>query len=187
MYLFAGIGNIGKEYNDTRHNIGFLIIDEIIKQHDFKKDKEDFDSCIYRGIIIKEKVMLAKPMTFVNNSGKAISKIVSFYKIPIEKVFIFHDDMDLNVARIKIKTGGSSAGHNGIKSIDTYIGKNYKRIRIGIGNPSGYIAPRNYVLEKFSKNEYYLIKKKIDILIKNIHYLFNNDSNNLLNMLSNDL
>ena len=91
MYLFAGIGNIGKKYSYTRHNIGFLIIDKIIKQYDFKKEKKAFDSYIYRGLILKKKVMIIKPMTFVNNSGEAISKLVSFYKIPLEKIFVFHE------------------------------------------------------------------------------------------------
>ncbi len=185
MYLFAGIGNIGKKYSYTRHNIGFLIIDKIIKQYDFKKEKKAFDSYIYRGLILKKKVMLIKPMTFVNNSGEAISKLVSFYKIPLERIFVFHDDMDLSLSRIKIKLGGSAAGHNGIKSIDMYIGKNYNRIRIGIGNPTGYLAAKDYVLENFSKNEYNIIVKKLDILAENIHYLINNESNNLLNILSN--
>ena len=185
MYLFAGIGNIGKKYSYTRHNIGFLIIDRIIKQYEFKEDKQAFDNHIYRGIITKKKVMLIKPMTFVNNSGEAISKLVSFYKIPLEKIFVFHDDMDLSLSRIKIKLGGSAAGHNGIKSIDTYIGKNYNRVRIGIGNPTGYLAAKDYVLENFSKNEYNKIVKKLDILAENIHYLINYESNNLLNILSN--
>ena len=105
MYLFAGIGNIGKKYSYTRHNIGFLIIDRIIKQYEFKEEKQAFDNHIYRGIITKKKVMLIKPMTFVNNSGEAISKLVSFYKIPLEKIFVFHDDMDLSLSRIKIKLG----------------------------------------------------------------------------------
>lgn len=185
MYLLAGIGNIGKKYTYTRHNIGFLIIDEIIKQYDFIEEKENFESYIFKGKITSEKVMLVKPKTFVNNSGKAISKIVSFYKIPIEKVFVFHDDMDLALSRFKIKVGGSSAGHNGIKSIDMYIGKNYNRIRVGIGNSKGYLSTKDYVLEKFSKNEYSLLREKICILAKNIHCLLNNESSNLLNILSN--
>ena len=185
MFLLAGIGNIGKKYAYTRHNIGFLIIDEIIKQYDFKEEKESFESYIFKGTIISKKVMLVKPKTFVNNSGKAINKIVSFYKIPMEKIFVFHDDMDLALSRIKIKVGGSSAGHNGIKSIDMYIGKNYNRVRVGIGNSTGYLSTKNYVLEKFSKNEYNLIKEKVCVLAKNIHCLLNNESNNLLNILSN--
>ena len=185
MFLLAGIGNIGEKYDFTRHNIGFLIIDEIISQYDLKKEKDNFDSLIYKGLIFKKKVLLAKPLTFVNNSGKAISKIVSFYKIPIEKIFVFHDDMDLNISRIKIKVGGSDAGHNGIKSIDMNIGKNYNRIRVGIGNSKKLLNARSHVLERFSKTEYEILKPKISMLAKNIDILLSYESDNLLNILAN--
>ena len=184
MFLLAGIGNIGKKYTFTRHNIGFLIIDAIIKEYDCKKEKDNFESNIYKGSIFKNKVILAKPLTFVNNSGIAIKKIVSFYKIPLEKVFIFHDDLDLKMSRIKIKNGGSNAGHNGLKSIDMNIGKNYNRVRIGIGNSSNLFKAKNYVLGKFSKSEFSILEKKITILVNNLHFLLSNKNSNLLNILT---
>ena len=184
MFLLAGIGNIGKKYIYTRHNVGFIVIDEILSQYSFKKEKDNFDSAIYKGLILNKKIILSKPNTFVNNSGVAIGKIVSFYKIPIKKVFIFHDDLDLDLSRIKIKNGGSDAGHNGIKSIDMKIGKDYNRIRIGIGNSKDFFSTKSYVLENFSKIEFEIVKKKVNLLVKNIHYLLQDEKSTLLNLLS---
>ena len=184
MFLLAGIGNIGKKYSYTRHNVGFLIIDAIIKKYECIKEKDNFESNIYKGSISKNKVILVKPMTFVNNSGIAISKIVSFYKIPLERVFIFHDDLDLKLSRVKIKIGGSAAGHNGLKSIDINIGKNYNRVRVGIGNNLKVFKAKDYVLAKFSKKELDLLEKKITILVDNINFLFSNKQSTLLNILT---
>ena len=186
MFLLVGLGNKGKKYSDTRHNVGFQIIDKIISQYNFEKEKETNDSHIFRGIIFEKKVMLLKPMTFMNNSGKAISKIVSFYKIPLKKIFIIHDDIDLVLSRIKIKLGGSDAGHNGIKSVDMHIGKEYNRIRVGVGKPTTYLEAKDYVLQKFTPDELLKLKNKIDILVENIHYLFKNDVNNFLNILASE-
>ena len=118
MYLIAGLGNKGKKYTDTRHNVGFKVIDKIITQYDFEKYKESNNCHTFKGKILEKKVLLMKPMTYMNNSGKAVSEIATFYKIPVNKIFIIHDDIDLSVSRIKVKYGGSDAGHNGIKSID---------------------------------------------------------------------
>ncbi|MDC3023978.1 aminoacyl-tRNA hydrolase [Alphaproteobacteria bacterium] len=184
MYLLAGLGNKGAKFTNTRHNIGFEIIDKIISQYEFKKDKKNVDIHSFKGTILDKKVILLKPMTFMNNSGTAVSKIVSFYKIPTKNVFVIHDDMDLVLSKIKIKLGGSSAGHNGIKSIDMHIGKDYYRIRIGIGKPEKYLEAKDYVLQRFTSEENLNIKKKINILVNNIPYLINNDINNLLNIMA---
>ena len=177
MYLLAGIGNKGKKYNNTRHNVGFLIIDQIIKRYNVIQEKNSFDSQINKGIIHKKKVLLVKPMTFVNNSGKAISRLISFYKVPLNKLYVFHDDIDLDLSRVKIKLGGSAAGHNGIKNIDALVGKDYFR------NPNNLIETRNYVLQKFSSSEKNRLLKKVDILVENINLLFEKNFNNLMNIL----
>ena len=186
MYLFAGLGNKGIDFSSTRHNIGFNIIDKIVTKYDFKKDKENDYFHTFKGTIIENKVLLLKPMTYMNNSGIAISKMASFYKIPLKKIFIIHDDMDLVLSRVKIKLGGSDAGHNGIKSIDMHIGNAYYRIRIGIGKPKKHLKTKDYVLQKFTSEEYISINKKIDILVENIQYLIKNDINKLLNILTID-
>jgi len=185
MYLLAGIGNKGQQFNKTRHNVGFLIIDEVIQRYGFDKQKISLEADTYKGLILNKKVMCIKPMTYMNNSGKAIAKLISFYKIPLKKIFVFHDDIDLSLSRVKIKLGGSSAGHNGIKSIDAQIGKEYNRVRIGIKNSLKTISAKNFVLQKFSEEEYTEINNKIDKLVKNINLLLEENFSNLLNILSN--
>ena len=184
MYLIAGLGNKGKKYTDTRHNIGFKVIDKIIAKYDFKKYKDSAYSHTFKGEISEKKVLLIKPMTFMNNSGKAVSEVSGFYKIPAKNIYIIHDDIDLSVSRVKVKFGGSAAGHNGIKSIDMHVGKDYYRIRIGIGKPSNHLEVKDYVLKKFSNDEFNRIKEKADILVKNISYLLKKDVNTFLNLLS---
>ena len=186
MYLIAGLGNKGKKYTDTRHNVGFKVIDKIITQYDFEKYKESINCHTFKGKILEKKVLLIKPMTYMNNSGKAVSEIATFYKIPVNKIFIIHDDIDLSVARIKVKYGGSDAGHNGIKSIDMHIGRDYFRIRIGVGKPNNFLEAKDYVLKKFSNNDFNKIKKKSDKLVDNISYLLKNDINTFLNIISTD-
>tara|TARA_B100001989_G_scaffold252720_1_gene235858 strand:- start:1108 stop:1668 length:561 start_codon:yes stop_codon:yes gene_type:complete len=186
MYLIAGLGNKGKKYTDTRHNVGFKVIDKIITQYDFEKYKESNNCHTFKGKILEKKVLLMKPMTYMNNSGKAVSEIATFYKIPVNKIFIIHDDIDLSVSRIKVKYGGSDAGHNGIKSIDMHIGRDYFRIRIGVGKPNNFLEAKDYVLKKFSNNDFNKIKKKSDKLVDNISYLLKNDINTFLNIISKD-
>ena len=186
MFLFAGLGNKGKKYLDTRHNVGFNVIDKLIAQYEFKTEKKNLNSHTFRGIINENKIILLKPMTFMNNSGKSVLEISSFYKIPKKRIFIIHDDVDLSIARVKVKSGGSDGGHNGVKSIDQYIANNYYRIRIGIGKPDNFIQVKDYVLKKFTTNERNKINQKTDILIKNISYLLQHDINNFLNVLSRD-
>ncbi|MEC8099685.1 MAG: aminoacyl-tRNA hydrolase, partial [Pseudomonadota bacterium] len=147
MFLLAGLGNKGKKYSDTRHNVGFNDIDKLVAHYEFKTEKKNLNSHTFRGIINDNKIILLKPMTFMNNSGKSVSEISSFYKIPLKRIFIIHDDVDLSVARVKVKCGGSDGGHNGIKSIDQYIAKDYYRIRIGIGKPANFIQVKDYVLK----------------------------------------
>ncbi len=184
MYLIAGLGNKGNKYTDTRHNVGFKVIDKIIELYGFAKYKESINSHTFKGKILEKKVLLMKPMTYMNNSGKAVSEIVTFYKIPVNKIFIIHDDIDLTVSRIKIKNGGSNAGHNGIKSIDMHIGRDYYRIRIGVGKPDHFLETKDYVLKKFSNNDFNKIEKKSDKLVANISYLLNNDISTFLNIIS---
>lgn len=149
MYIIAGLGNPGKEYDGTRHNIGFLAVDEIAKKLDIDVCKLKFKSLIGEGIYKGEKVILQKPQTFMNLSGEAIYDIVNFYKIPLKNVIVIYDDKDLDVGKIRIRKKGSSGGHNGMKSI-IYIlnSEEFPRIRIGIGKPEGDLI--SHVLGKFN-------------------------------------
>ena len=159
-FLLVGLGNPGKEYAFTRHNVGFIFVDYLAGSDAvWKKEKQ---ALTYVGQINGHKVIFVKPQTFMNNSGEAVGALVSFYKIPLENIFVIQDDMDLKLGIIRAKTGGSIAGHNGIKSIDNAIGREYNRIRIGIGHPRDFdlkMDPSDWVLGKFSDNELSELKK----------------------------
>lgn len=185
MFLFVGLGNIGKEYENTRHNFGFMAVDEVIDKYSISKSSQlKFKAEIFDCLINKEKVLVIKPQTFMNNSGVAVSQVKNFYKIPIENIFVFHDDLDLEFCKLRFKQGGGDGGHNGIKSIDSMIGKNYYRIRMGIGRPQNSEDVANYVLGKFSANNL----ENIDFLLKkvsfNISELFSENKSNFLSKIN---
>ena len=175
MWLLCGLGNPEIKYKLTRHNIGFDIIDCLIKYYDFLLIKKDKNIEIHRGFIGKEECLLSKPLTYMNNSGPPIGKLKNFYKIPKSKIIIIHDDLDLEISKVKIKVGGGNGGHNGLLSIDEIIGKNYKRIRMGIGHPGYKDKVSSYVLEKFLFEERQLIDNKINLLIKHFALIFKED------------
>lgn len=172
MYLFVGLGNPDKEYQNTKHNIGFIVIENFIntnKDIQYKKNLK-FNSILYEVFLNDIKFLMCMPLTYMNLSGISVKQIVDFYKIPSTEVIVIHDDMDIKIGEFKIKFDGESAGHNGIKSIISYIGKNFYRIRIGINRPKDKNY-KDYVLKKLTPEEMIEIKSllpKIDIVIKNI-------------------
>lgn len=173
MFLVVGLGNPGLNYAYTRHSVGFMCVDHLSYALGFPEFKEKFDS-LYTDKIIEstDKIFIQKPQTFMNLSGRAVAQIVSFYKIPSQNVFVIHDDLDINPLKIKIKFGGSSGGHNGIRDIDKAIGNEYWRIRIGIGRPPIKTEVANYVLSMFYQDEITnLIPKVFDPLSKHIEKL----------------
>lgn len=152
MFLIVGLGNPGKEYENTRHNVGFMTVDALAEKYGFRGFKEKFDGLIAEGEIDGERTYLLKPLTFMNLSGNSVVKAANFYKILPENIIVIHDDMDLPVGKIKAKQGGGSGGHNGIKSVDAAITPNYNRIRIGIGHAAnGGKETVDFVLSRFSK------------------------------------
>ena len=158
MFLLVGLGNPGSKYQFTRHNFGFLLLDFIIKQYQFKLESEKFLSQIFSGKIGEEKIISIKPQNYINCSGAAVLAAKQFYKIPKSKIIIFHDDLDLALGKIKIKIGGGNAGHNGLKDIDEKIGVDYMRIRLGIGRPENMQQDiSDYVLGKFNEEEMKII------------------------------
>lgn len=175
MFLVAGLGNPGAQYADTRHNIGFMAVDEIFNRYKFSAFKEKFDALASQGQIGTEKVLLIKPQTFMNLSGNAIVKAAFFYKILPENIIVIHDDIDLALGQLKAKIGGGSGGHNGLKSTDSQITPNYNRIRIGVGHPSGK-GPEvaDYVLGHFSKSEKQIIDKCIGCVPQAVEILITN-------------
>ena len=181
MIALVGLGNPGKQYKHNRHNIGYLAIDEIVKSIDNDNQKTKFNGKFFKSSIGRKNIVIFKSNDFMNECGYSISQIINFFKIKNEDLFVFHDDLDLDVGKIRIKIGGSSAGHNGLKSIDKYIGKNYNRIRIGIGHPGEKRLVEKYVLSDFRKEEWStlsLINKNIS---ENISLLVNNKHSSFLN------
>ena len=165
MLLFVGLGNPTPDSENNRHNVGFRIIDSINKQFNLSKQKPKFKGLLTTGNIGNEKVYAIKPLTFMNNSGICIRELIEYFKIEAEDVIVFHDDLDVEFGKIKTKFGGSSAGHNGIASIDKFIGKDYSRVRIGIGKPNRNIEISDYVLQNFNEDESIGIEK----ILKNIN------------------
>ena len=162
MFLFVGLGNPTPDSENNRHNIGFKIIDAINKKFGLSKQKPKFKGLLTTGNINGKKIYAIKPLTFMNNSGICIRELMEYFKIDSEDVIVFHDDLDIDFGKIKAKFSGSSAGHNGIESIDKFIGKDYSRIRIGIGKPNILKAKNevvDHVLKDFDDEEMQKIEK----------------------------
>lgn len=160
--LVVGLGNPGTEYRTTRHNVGFMAVDALAG--DGVVWKSEKNALVARGDIDGHKVIFVKPQTFMNNSGVAVQALMTFYKIPLENLVVIHDDMDLPVADCRTKIGGGSAGHNGIRSIDAHVGRDYTRIRIGIGHPRDFdlsMNPADWVLGRFGPVQLDLIRATI--------------------------
>ena len=185
MLLFVGLGNPTPDSENNRHNVGFKIIDSINKEFGLSKQKPKFKGLLTTGNIGNKKVYAIKPLTFMNNSGICIRELIEYFKIDAEDVIVFHDDLDLEFGKIKAKFGGSDAGHNGIASIDKFIGKDYSRVRIGIGKPKTPIEIGDYVLQNFDEEETLGIQKisknineSITILVDKKLDLFSSTVNN---------
>ena len=164
MLLFVGLGNPTPDSENNRHNVGFKIIDCINKKFGLSKQKPKFKGLLTTGNVGDQKVYAIKPLTFMNNSGICIRELIEYFKIEAENIIVFHDDLDIDFGKIKTKFGGSSAGHNGIESIDKFIGKEYSRVRIGIGKPNEEISVSDYVLKDFDDEE----KQELETLKNNI-------------------
>jgi|TARA_B100000965_G_C19582680_1_gene754334 PTH1 family peptidyl-tRNA hydrolase len=166
MLLLVGLGNPGPNNTNNRHNIGFKIIDAINQQFNLSKQKPKFKGLLTTGNINNKKVYAIKPLTFMNNSGTCIRELIEYFKIDAKDVFVFHDDMDIDLGKVKAKFGGSSAGHNGIESIDKSIGKEYSRVRVGIGHPKDQKKVNSHVLDDFNDNEEERIQDVTENIVK---------------------
>ena len=166
MLLLVGLGNPGPTSSNNRHNIGFKIIDAINSEFKLTKQKPKFKGLLTTGNINNKKVYAIKPLTFMNNSGTCIRELIEYFKIDAKDVFVFHDDMDIDLGKVKAKFGGSSAGHNGIESIDKCIGKDYSRVRVGIGHPNDKKKVNKHVLDDFNENEEEKIQDITESIVK---------------------
>ena len=183
MFLLVGLGNPGKTYANNRHNIGFMILESLEKFYDTPKFTKKFKSEYLKTNINENVVFLLKPMTYMNDSGIAVKEIKDFYNISVDNIFVFHDEIDLNPGDVRVKKGGSHNGHNGLKSIDQFIGKNYNRVRMGVSRPSKLYENNinenvsNWVLSDFT----------LDDKTKWLNSLINNISDNILLLINNEI
>ncbi len=153
-FLIVGLGNIGKQYENTRHNIGFWVADELARRHNLTFGKAERKAVSADGIIEGKRVLIAKPQTYMNRSGEAVRALCDFYKIPNTQVIVVHDDLDLPLGTLRIRPTGSAGGQNGVKSIIQYLGtQDFARVRCGIGRPPGHQDPAAYVLQAFSGDD----------------------------------
>lgn len=153
MLLFVGLGNPGPKYAKNRHNIGFMAVEAIAHRHNFSQHRSRFQGQVSEGSIEGQKVLILYPTTFMNESGRSVTEAAKFYKIPVEDIYVFHDELDLAPGKLKVKVGGGHAGHNGLRSIIAHLGEKFNRIRMGIGHPGHKDAVHSYVLNDFSKTE----------------------------------
>ena len=167
MLLFVGLGNPGRQYARNRHNIGFMAIDEIARAHHFAPFRARFQGRVSEGQIGAERIILLEPATYMNESGRAVGEAARFYKLGLEDIVVFHDELDLAPGKCRVKIGGGAAGHNGLRSIDAHMGKDYKRIRLGIGHPGDKNLVHSYVLNDFARSEVGWVETLCDVVARN--------------------
>ena len=181
MLLLVGLGNPGAGYARNRHNIGFMAADEIVRRHSFSTYRRKFEGQIAEGKLAAEKVIVVKPNTFMNESGRSVGAAVSFYKLMPENVIVFHDEIDLIAGKIRVKRGGDHAGHNGLRSIHYHIGEDYARVRFGVGHPGHKDRVASHVLKDFAKSDQDWLGKVLDGAAENIELLIRGDDNEFMN------
>lgn len=181
MLLIAGLGNPGSQYASNRHNIGFMAADEIHRRHNFSPWTKKFQALIADGMIDGEKVILIKPQTFMNLSGQSVGEAMRFYKLELSDIAVIYDELDLASGKVRVKTGGGSGGHNGIKSIDAHIGKDYRRIRIGIDHPGVKELVTHHVLGNFAKSDFEWLEPLLDAIAVNAGFIVKKDDAGFMN------
>ena len=153
MQIWTGLGNPGPKYALHRHNVGFMALDVIAEMHEFGPVQKKFQGWVQEGRVGLNKVLLLKPATFMNESGRSVGEALRFYKLGTDALTVFHDELDLAPFKVKVKTGGGTAGHNGLRSIDKHLGTDFRRVRIGIGHPGHKERVHGHVLGNYSKAE----------------------------------
>ena len=171
MLLFVGLGNPGAKHAANRHNIGFMVVDAIAKHHGFPPWRRRFQGVAAEGTIGREKVLLLLPGTYMNESGRAVAEAAHFYKVPVGDIAVFHDEIELPPAKLRVKVGGGIAGHNGLRSISAHVGNDYKRVRLGVGHPGVKELVHPHVLGDFAKSERPWVEALCDIVADNAEML----------------
>ncbi len=181
MKLIVGLGNPGAKYARNRHNIGFMALDMIASDHGFGPWKQKFQGLVTEGRFGSDRAVLLKPETFMNNSGQSVAAAMKFHKIDAEDVVVFHDELDLAPTKIRVKTAGGHAGHNGLRSIHAHLGADYARVRLGIGHPGHKDAVANFVLHDFPKVDEDWLTALLDGIGNGATYLASNDGSKFMN------
>jgi PTH1 family peptidyl-tRNA hydrolase len=171
MMLFVGLGNPGAEHAGQRHNIGFMAVDEIVRRHGFAADRARFQGATFEGRLADKKILVLKPMTFMNRSGQSVGEAMRYYKLEPADVVVFYDEIDFAAGKMKVRTGGGAAGHNGIRSLISHIGPDFRRVRIGVGHPGNKDDVHRHVLSDFSKSEASWREPLIDAIAEEAAYL----------------
>jgi PTH1 family peptidyl-tRNA hydrolase len=184
MLLFAGLGNPGSKYANHRHNVGFMAADAIARRHDFSPWSKKFQGLIADGRIGGEKVLLLKPQTMMNLSGQSVGEALRFHKLEPSALIVFYDELDLAPGKVRVKTGGGAGGHNGIRSIDGHLGKDYRRVRIGIGHPGVREMVTSHVLGDFAKADREWLEPLLDAIAGNAEFLVKGDDAGFMNKIS---
>jgi PTH1 family peptidyl-tRNA hydrolase len=183
MFLIVGLGNPGKQYAKNRHNAGFLALEQIAADHKLAEQTEKFNSRRFEGKIGDHKIIAIMPQSYMNLSGIAVSQFVKFYKIPPKNIIVIFDDLDLDCARVKTKVGGSDGGHNGIKSINSYLKNEYLKIRIGISRPKDSSLVAKFVLSDFTMEETLKINNILEKISKNFEKILDNRPDLFMNLI----
>ena len=184
MRLFVGLGNPGSDYAKNRHNIGFMAVDEIVHRHSFAPFRSKFQGQLCEGKIAGQKILILKPTTYMNESGKAVQAVMAFYKLRIQDIIVFHDEMDLVAGKIRMKTGGGHAGHNGVRSIQSHIGSGFQRVRLGVGHPGDKEKVVGHVLKDFSKADQQWLDKMIEAIGENADLLIKGEDSGFMSKVS---
>jgi PTH1 family peptidyl-tRNA hydrolase len=171
MLLLVGLGNPGPSYANNRHNIGFMAVDEIVRRHSFSPWRSRFQADCAEGFLAGEKVLVLKPQTYMNESGRAVGEALRFFKLAPEQVFVLYDEIDLAPGKVRVKQGGGTGGHNGIRSLEAHIGKDFWRVRMGVGHPGHKELVHGHVLSDFAKADKVWLEKLLDAVADEIALL----------------
>jgi len=181
MRLLVGLGNPGSEHVGNRHNIGFMVVQEIARRHGFPQWRRRFQGVATEGTIGSERVLLLLPGTYMNESGRAVGEAAHFYKLALSDIAVVHDELDLPPAKVRVKAGGGIAGHNGLRSITAHVGNDYRRVRVGIGHPGDKSRVYGYVLSDFAKDERPWVAALIEAIADNAGLLARGEDNTFQN------
>ena len=184
MHLIVGLGNPGNKYAKNRHNIGAMAIDEIARQNSFSPFRSKFKGLLAEGKLGNERVALLKPQTFMNNSGDSVQAAAKFFKLEPAQISVIYDELDLVPGKVRVKTGGGNGGHNGLRSIDPQIGRDYQRVRLGIGHPGHKEMVTRHVLSDFHKIDYEWLDPLLDAIAKNAAMLVTGDASGFMNKMA---